>query len=61
MKTFEEFLNERAKPPGSFTKANSPNRLLARGASRPASPTRPKYAGLAITKVYPVAKFGRTL
>lgn len=61
MRTFEEFLNERAKQPGCFTRANSPTRLMARGAPRPASPTRPKYAGLAVTKVYPVAKFGRTL
>ncbi len=27
MMSFQQFLDEKAKPPGSFTKANSPARL----------------------------------
>jgi hypothetical protein len=56
MMSFQQFLDEKAKPPGSFTKANSPARLLARGCPRPAGPARPRYTGLSVASVYPVAK-----
>lgn len=61
MMNFWQFLDEKAKSPGAFSKANSPSRLLARGCSRPARPNKPKYAGLSVAKVYPVGKIGRAL
>lgn len=56
MMSFQQFLDEKAKPPGSYTKANSPARLFARGCPRPAGPARPKYTGLSVSTVYPIAK-----
>jgi hypothetical protein len=37
----------------------SPAKIMAKGATSPASPTRPKYHGLSVAKSYPVAKIDK--
>lgn len=61
MLTFQQFLESRKLATGTFGMGTgqSPAKIMARGAIRPASPTHPKYHGLSVAKSYPVAKIGK--
>ena len=61
MLTFQQFLESRERATGTFGMGpgQSPAKIMAKGATSPASPTRPKYHGLSVAKSYPVAKIGK--
>lgn len=57
MRTFSDFLESKGTGKFGMGTGQSPTKLMAVGASKPAKPGHVKYSGLAVTKIYPVAKF----
>jgi hypothetical protein len=56
MMTFRQFLEAKSTGKFGMGTGQSPTKLMAVGASKPAKPSHLKYAGLAVTSVYSVAK-----